>query len=289
MSTRLPDSRPIGIFDSGIGGLTVVKAVIDVLPHESIIYFGDMARVPYGTKSKETVTHYAAQIIRFLHSCEVKMIVIACNTVSSNCVEELRANFPDMPIVEVVSPGVRMALAATTNKTIGVIGTQATVNSHKYRDLLLRADPELNVIEAACTLFVPIVEEGWADTKIAKDIATTYLKPLLKQKIDTLILGCTHYPLLTNTIAKVVGPGVKLIDPAEETAQETATLLAKYDLFADVGVMPCFESSCSKPLPRNVPRYTFCVSDSAERFGTSAGIFLGDPVRQVRVIPIENY
>jgi len=281
------DSRPIGIFDSGVGGLTVVKEVMRILPNERIVYFGDMARVPYGTKSKETVTKYSSQIIRFLCTCDVKAIIVACNTVSSNCVERLRADFPDLPIVEVVTPGVAMAASATKNGNIGVIGTQATVTSEKYRDLLLQVNPNFHIFSKACTLFVPLVEEGWADTDIARQTAEIYLKPLLHKNIDTLILGCTHYPLLTETLRKVVGNNIALINPAEEASRTIVNILAKYDLFADGATDISTDKLKRNEHPK--PQHTYYVSDSAERFAKLAGIFLGQSIAAVSTIRIENY
>ena len=272
---KMSDNRPIGIFDSGVGGLTVVKEVMRTLPDESIVYFGDMARVPYGTKSKETVTRYATQIIRFLCENNVKSVIIACNTVSSNCVEELRAKFPNLPIVEVVSPGVTMALRTTRNGIIGVVGTTATINSHKYRDLLQAANPKLQVFGTACNLFVPLVEEGWADHEVTERVAREYVQPLLDQGIDSLILGCTHYPLLTGTLSRVVADaGVTLINPAEEAARQMGEILKNSDLSAP---------------GTSAPSHRFCVSDSAERFRKLAGIFLGRDISEVETVTIESY
>ena len=267
------DKRPIGIFDSGVGGLTVVKAVMERLPNESIIYFGDTARVPYGSKSKETVTKFSAQIIRFLRSKDVKAIIIACNTVNSNCIEELRALFPDLPIEGVVEPGVRMALMATQNQKVGIIGTEATIASGKYPQLLQAARPELEVYAKACPLFVPLVEEGWAQHPITKEVIEEYLLPLAQTGIDSLILGCTHYPMLTEPIGQVLGPSIQLINPATEAAFHIKRLLKRLEKQSD-------EKDAS---------YQFFVSDHPSRMQKMAQIFLDYPVTQVEKVDIEAY
>lgn len=267
------DLRPIGIFDSGVGGLTVVKEVMNSLPCESIVYFGDTARVPYGSKSKQTVTKFSAQIIRFLRLQNVKAIIIACNTVSSNSIEELRKMFPDIPMIEVVGPGVHMALHTTKNGVVGVVGTQATIASNKYPELLTSQNTNLKVYGKACPLFVPLVEDGWADHNVAHEVAAEYLKPLLEKNIDSLILGCTHYPMLTNTIKKIVGDSVELINPAEEAAKQMEAVLIKNNM----------ASSNAKP------EYRFYVSDSEERFKDMAQIFLNKPIEKVNTVAIEEY
>ncbi len=267
------DCRPIGIFDSGVGGLTVVKEVMNSLSGESIVYFGDTARVPYGSKSKQTVTKFSAQIIRFLLTQDVKAIIIACNTVSSNSIEELREIFPNMPIVEVVGPGVHMALHTTQTGRIGVVGTQATIESNKYPELLLAKDSALKVYGKACPLFVPLVEDGWAERDVAYQVVKEYLRPLLEKNIDSLILGCTHYPMLTRTIKKVVGDQVELINPAEEAARQMGDILIKNDMTSD----------------DHDPEYKFYVSDSEERFKEMAQIFLNNPIEHIATVPIEEY
>lgn len=267
------DSRPIGIFDSGVGGLTVVKEVMETLPHESVVYFGDTARVPYGSKSKKTVTRFSVQIIKFLLTQDVKAIIIACNTVSSNSIVELRELFPNIPILEVVGPGVQMALETTKTGKIGVVGTQATISSQKYPELLLGRNKDLKVYGKACPLFVPLVEDGWASHVVAYEVAKEYLKPLLEQEIDSLVLGCTHYPMLTETLKKVVGEQVELINPAEEAARQMREILNKNNISAH----------------NKVPQYKFYVSDSEERFREMAQIFLSKPIRQVETIAIEEF
>jgi glutamate racemase len=266
------DTRPIGIFDSGVGGLTVVKAVKAQLQNESIVYFGDTARVPYGCKSKETVTKFSAQIIRFLRGQNVKAIIIACNTVNTNSIEALREMFPDILIEGVVEAGVHMALEATKG-TIGVIGTESTVQSERYPQLLHEANKELKVYQRACPLFVPLVEDGWTHHEVAKMVAKEYLSPMLEKGIDSLILGCTHYPMLMQTIGEVVGEEVKLINPAKEAARRMGLLLQKEGL----------EAPCRKG------EYDFFVSDDPKRMQNMAKVFLKDEVGQVEKIDIEAY
>ena len=214
------DKRPIGIFDSGVGGLTVVKEVIRELPFEETVYFGDTARVPYGSKSKETVTKFSSQIIRFLKSKNVKAVIIACNTVSSNSFEELREEFPNLPIIEVVGPGAESCIKATKNNIVGVIGTEATIKSGAYEKRIKALDPKIKVYSKACPLFVPLAEEGWTNNEVAKQTANIYLKELIETGMDCILLGCTHYPLLKACIGETVGKEVKIIDPAAATAKK---------------------------------------------------------------------
>lgn len=267
------DNRPIGIFDSGLGGLTVVKEVMKQLPNESIVYFGDTARVPYGSKSKETVTKFSAQIIRFLIEQDVKAIIIACNTVNSNCIEALRLEFPNIPIVGVVEPGVHMALQMTHNSRIGVIGTEATIASEKYPTLLKKENPHLEVYTRACPLFVPLVEEGWSTHHVTKEVIKEYLMPLVDKGIDSLILGCTHYPMLAETITEVIGQGVALINPAQEAAERVRILLERTGTEATEGHTD----------------YRFYVSDHPTRMKNMAQLFLEYPVIEVEMVEIENY
>lgn len=220
------DTRPIGVFDSGVGGLTVVKQIMKVMPHENIIYFGDTARVPYGTKSKEAVTKYSKQNVRFLLSKDVKAIIVACNTASSNSLDELRTTF-DVPIFGVVVPGVEEALRATKNKKIGVIGTQGTVRSGAYERMICAGDSEMQVFTKACPLFVPLAEEGWTDNEVSRQAAKNYLTDLVATGIDSLVLGCTHYPLLKRCIGTTVGDAIKLVDPAKATAKRVMHFLGE--------------------------------------------------------------
>ncbi|MBI2495672.1 MAG: glutamate racemase, partial [Candidatus Omnitrophica bacterium] len=208
--------QPIGVFDSGIGGLTVVKALIEELPVESIVYFGDTARVPYGTKSKHTIVKFSLENVEFLLRFGVKCIVIACNTSSSWALPTLRKYFK-VPIIGVIRPGALAAVRETRNKRIGVIGTNATIQSRAYETAIQRIDPAVKVFSGSCPLFVPLVEEGWLNGAISRQVARRYLEPLARQRIDTLILGCTHYPLLASTIQQVLGSGVSLVDSAKQT------------------------------------------------------------------------
>lgn len=266
------DNRPIGIFDSGLGGLTVVKEVMKQLTNESIVYFGDTARVPYGNKSKSTVTKFSAQIIRFLLSKDVKAIIIACNTVNSNCAIELRELFPELMIEGVVGPGVIMASRATKNGRIGVIGTEGTVKSGRYAERLREIHPEYQIFSKACPLFVPLVEDGWTNTEVAKMVIATYLNELLEEDIDTLILGCTHYPILSEDIQAVVGKHIKLINPANETAYQMGLHLLQENIQAIA-----------------IPSYHFYVSDHKEQMQDMAKMFLGCKTPDVIEVDIEKY
>jgi len=223
---RTESGRSIGVFDSGVGGLTVVSALMKKLPHEDFIYVGDTARVPYGTKSPEAVTRYSLEISHFLVRKRVKLIVVACNTASAVALRRLRRL--SIPVIGVIGPGVRSALNNTEHRRIGVIGTPSTIASRAYERKL----KGFKVISKACPLFVPLVESGWAETVVAKQIAENYLAELTKKGVDTLVLGCTHYPLLKKTIARVVGSGVRLIDSAYETAREVERILTEKELLS---------------------------------------------------------
>jgi glutamate racemase len=216
--------QPIGVFDSGIGGLTVLRELLARLPGESFVYFGDTARVPYGTKSAETVRRFSRENIHFLLERNVKMVVVACNTASSHALPMLDEEF-DVPIIGVIEPGVRAAVAASKSHRIGVIGTAATVRSNAYPAKIKERLPEAVVISQACPLFVPLVEEGWIDSPLTRMVAEEYLKVYAGTGIDTLVLGCTHYPLLKRVIGDVVGKDVVLVDSAVETAREVERVL----------------------------------------------------------------
>ncbi|MBO4697858.1 MAG: glutamate racemase [Lachnospiraceae bacterium] len=220
---------PIGVFDSGVGGLTVAKEIMSQLPKESVLYFGDTARVPYGNKSEETVIAYSRQIARFLCSCNVKAIVIACNTASAFALETLAGELP-VPVIGVVKPGAKTAARITKSKRIGVIATNGTIRSGLYERYLKSISPDIRVFGQACPLFVPLAEEGLCNDPVTREMATRYLAPLLHEQIDTLVLGCTHYPLLTDVIGSVAGPSVTLVNPAYETAKELRALLTERDL-----------------------------------------------------------
>lgn len=221
--------NPIGIFDSGIGGLTVFAAIRKHLPDESLIYLGDSARVPYGTKSAETVVRYSRECAEFLAQRGVKALVIACNTASAYALHDISSSF-DLPVIGVIEPGARAALHASKKKVIGVIGTTGTISSNAYGSALKALDKNVRVKSRACPLFVPLVEEGWIDNEVALAACKRYLDGMLTEEIDTLILGCTHYPLLSNIISDVIGSGIEIVDSAETTAQELSALLAKSGL-----------------------------------------------------------
>jgi glutamate racemase len=227
------DRRPIGIFDSGIGGLTVLKELRERLPRERFVYLGDTARLPYGTKSAETVTRYALRASRFLSDHDIKLLVVACNTASAAALPALERALP-LPVIGVVGPGARAAVRRT-HGSVGVIGTESTIASGAYHRALGVLRPGLKVVAQSCPLFVPLAEEGWFDHPVTTEVARIYLTPLAAAGIDTLILGCTHYPLLRDAIAAGVGAGVALIDSASSVAAEVAELLDERDLCSDDG------------------------------------------------------
>jgi glutamate racemase len=260
--------KPIGVFDSGVGGLTVVKELITQLPNEDLVYFGDTARVPYGIKSKETIIRFSIENILFLLKQDVKLICVACNTASSLALPAIRNHFK-VPIVGVISPGVREAVYATQNKRIGVIGTRGTVKSRSYEFEIKQLDPAMKVTAVACPLFVPFVEEGWHEHKVVVEVAQAYLKPLKEAKVDTVILGCTHYPLLKPVIRKVLGENVRLIDSAKQVAIEVKEILAA-------------ERQLSNG--RKPGRQSFFVSDNPEWFTGLAERFLGRQIRDARKV-----
>lgn len=221
--------KSIGIFDSGVGGLTVLKEVVRVLPQEDTIYLGDTARVPYGTKSPETVTRYALQVTSFLVERDIKLLVVACNTASAVSLDMLEDHF-SIPIIGVIEPGAKRAVAVTRSGKVGVIGTTATIQSSAYAKAIKKINGEIEVVTRACPLFVPLAEEGWVDNEVARLTARIYLQELKEAGVDTLVLGCTHYPLLKGTIAEIMGDGVKLVDSAEETARTVAETLSAGNL-----------------------------------------------------------
>lgn len=229
MSTSSFVEKPIGVFDSGIGGLTVVAALRQLLPHEKIIYLGDTARVPYGGKSQEAVTRYSIEISDFLLREGAKVLVVACNTASALALHGLQKNY-QTPIQSVIEPGAAAAIKATHNGIIGIIGTKATINSKAYYQAINTLQSGLTVISKPCPLLVPLIEEGLFDDEITHRILLPYLEPLLEKGIDTLVLGCTHYPLLKKTIADIVGPDIALVDSAQNCAYAVEALLKKYHL-----------------------------------------------------------
>lgn len=220
------NNKPIGIFDSGLGGLTVFKAIRKLMPHENLIYFGDTARVPYGTKSRDTVIAFSLEIAKYLISRRIKLLVIACNTASSVALNEVRKKVK-IPVVGVIHPGLDVAIQLTRNRRILVIGTNATVSSHAYLKSLRKKVKNARIIEKACPLFVPLVEEGWLEKKVTRMVAHEYLNPLKKFGFDTLILGCTHYPLLKNVLKRIIGKHVAIVDSAEAVAMEVFRNLVK--------------------------------------------------------------
>jgi glutamate racemase len=257
--------KAIGVFDSGVGGLTVVKELSRQLPAEDIIYFGDIARVPYGIKSQETVIRFSIENTLFLLKQDVKLICIACNTVSSLALPVIRHHFR-VPIVGVISPGVREAVYATRNKRIGVIGTAGTIKSRAYEKEIKQLDPAVKVTALACPLFVPFVEEGWLDGEVVEKVVRHYMQPLKKAGVDTVVLGCTHYPLLKPMLKKVLGPEVTLIDSAKQVAIEVKKILAA-------------ENQLNAGAEKG--RARFFVSDNPQWFSSLAKRFLGKPVRDV--------
>ncbi len=270
------NNAPIGVFDSGVGGLTVVREIMRNLPEERIVYFGDTARVPYGSKSRETVTRYSRQIVRFLQTQNVKAIVIACNTASALALETIEQEI-DLPILGVVKPGAEMALQTTRNKKIGVIATEGTIHSGLYQRLIAQKDPEVSVFGQACPLFVSLVEEGWTKDPVTEEVARRYLKGLLEKDIDTLIMGCTHYPLLRSLLRQVVGEKVTLVNPAYETAQALKRMLAELGLERD----PAAELQGGK--------YCFYASDAVDHLNEFARRILPFEISETRQIPIEEY
>lgn len=222
-------NRPIGVFDSGLGGLTIVREIRRRLPQEPIVYFGDMARLPYGTKSKQQILTFSIQNTLFLLKHKVKAVVIACNSSSSAAYSFIKKNF-NLPVIDVIEPAAEDAVKATRSLHVGVIATQATVDSQAYEKALHKINPRVRITSGACPLFVPLVEEGWLKGKITEDIARSYLKDLVKGKVDTLVLGCTHYPLLRDAIQKVVSSRIKIVDSVAPAVQKLASILEKQGL-----------------------------------------------------------
>ena len=254
----MSDHRPIGVFDSGVGGLTVVSQMQKILQEEDIVYFGDTARVPYGTKSKETVTKFSVENVEFLMEKNVKLVVVACNTASSLALEFLKRCFR-VPIIGVIAPGAKGAVHSTRNNRVGVIGTSATVASGAYERAIKKINPRIAVFPRSCPLFVPLVEEGWLNKQVTRDIALEYLAPFRAKKVDTLILGCTHYPLLRKVIQDIVGSSVLLVDSAKEVAKEARVILDSSGLLNRRG---------------RAGKHSFFVSDEPGRFVKTAERFL---------------
>lgn len=260
---------PIGVFDSGVGGLTVLRALHARLPHESLLYLGDMARLPYGSKSPQTVSRYARQAAEVLVARGIKLLVVACNTASALALEELRAAFPRIPVIGVLEPGAAAACAATRSGRIAVIATEGTVRGGAYERAIRSIRPDAAVSAAACPLFVALAEEGWHDGPIVEAIARRYLQPLFADAPpDVLVLGCTHFPVLAQTLAAVAGPRTTLVDSAHTTAEAVAQALANLDLAAE---------------PSAEPSVHFMSTDAPERFSRVAEGFLPSTLRPRRV------
>lgn len=263
---------PIGVFDSGIGGLTVVKKMLSMLPNEKIIYFGDTARVPYGSKSNSTIIEYANQDAKFLYNKNVKLIIAACNTASSVALDSLREQF-DIPIIGMIGPGSKYALSKTKNGKIGVVGTHSTINNEAYSRKLKLLNDEVEVFEKACPLFVPLAEEGWTDHKATELIAEEYLEELIEKEIDTLILGCTHYPILTEIIQKIMGAKVTLIDSGTAAAFEVENYLDGRGLKND---------------SNQIGKHQYYVSDLPAKFKNIAERFLGTEIDHLEKIDVDQ-
>lgn len=261
----MDDARPIGVFDSGVGGLTVVRALLSRLPHENIVYFGDTARVPYGPKSPQVVRAYASQDAEVLLRHDVKLIVVACNTVSAVALDVVQKH-ARVPVVGVITPGAAAAVRASRTKRIGVIGTAGTIRSQAYLNAIHLMDATVQVFGRACPLFVPLVEEGWIDHQVTRMIVKEYLFPLMLEKVDTLVLGCTHYPLLARTIAAVVHDNITLIDSGEAAAASVESELRSRHLA---------NGSTAKPLLQ------FLVSDIPDKFAEIGERFLGQTLGRV--------
>jgi glutamate racemase len=271
MSQLSPD-QAIGVFDSGLGGISVIRALIDLLPHEHLVYFGDTARVPYGSKSKDTVVRFSHQISSFLVEKNVKMIVVACNTASSVALESLQKHF-DVPVVGVIDPGSRAAVKYSENGRIGVIGTASTIRSGAYKSAIRELNAAIEVIDQSCPLLVPLVEEGWPQDEVIEKVLRTYLKTFEANKPDSLILGCTHYPYLKDAIQQVIGQDVRLVDSGEETAAEVQRALSELGLLSKETADP--------------GKHKFFVSDFPQKFEETASRFLGRPLENLFKVELE--
>ena len=263
----MPDPRPIGVFDSGVGGLTAVREIFRALPAESVVYFGDTARLPYGNKSSETVTRFSLEIASFLLRQNVKCLLVACNTASSYALDTLSRRL-DVPVVGVIQPAAEAAVQASPHGRIGVIGTIGTVASRAYAHAIERLAPGAAILSRACPLFVPLVEEGWSSHPITRSVAEEYLLELRNGNLESLILGCTHYPLLAPLIGELMGPTVRLIDSGAEAARATARLLHERGQLA----------------PAGSPTHRFYLSDEPRNFGRVAETFLGASIPAITVV-----
>ncbi len=268
-------TAPVGVFDSGVGGLTVAREISRQLPKENIVYFGDTARVPYGSKSQNTIIRFSEQIIRFLKTKQVKAIVIACNTASALALDAVRDEF-DIPIMGVVIPGARAAVEATKNRKVGVVGTDATVQSGMYTKVIREMAPDITVIEKACPLFVPLVEEGFKEHVVTQEIIEYYLESMKHTDIDAMILGCTHYPLIRSKIREYMGDRIQIVNPAYETAMDLKKMLEERGMAND-------------GTTEQHSRYSFYVSDAAEKFRRFANTVMPFDVPTTNVVNIEEY
>ena len=275
MSIDNKNAAPVGVFDSGVGGLTVAREIMRQLPNENLVYFGDTARVPYGSKSRDNIIRYSRQIIHFLKTKGVKAIVIACNTASALALDVVREE-SDIPIIGVVEPGARAALQITQTKKIGVIGTEATVQSAMYGKIIKGLDPTVSVIGKACPLFVPLVEEGFAKHKVTEEIIDYYLASMKESDIDSLILGCAHYPLLRSRIRAYLGDKIQLVNPAYETAMDLKYILKESGM-----------ENAGKEGEHAT--YSFYVSDAADKFKQFANSILPYDIETTQQINIEEY
>ena len=266
-------NAPIGVFDSGVGGLTVAREIMRQLPNENMIYFGDTARVPYGSKSKQTVLKYSKQIIRFLKTKKVKAIVVACNTASALALDDIQDEL-DIPIIGVVKPGAKMAVESTKTGNIGIIGTESTIKSNIYNDYIRQLNTDITVVSKACPLLVPLVEEGMIEDRVTDEMAERYLSEMKEYKIDSLVLGCTHYPLIRNTIKRYMGDEVTLVNPAYETTKSLKELLTKQKILS---------------LEKNKVQYEYYVSDGLDKFITFADNVLPCHVNDTKIVNIESY
>ena len=267
------NNSPIGVFDSGVGGLTVAREILRQYSNESIVYFGDTARVPYGSKSKDTIIRYSKQIINFLKTKNVKAIVVACNTASAYALDSVEREL-DIPIIGVVKPGAKVAAKTTKNGRVGIIGTEGTINSGLYTKIIHGIDDNITVYGKACPLFAPLVEEGMIRDNITDEVAKRYLEEIKKENVDSLILGCTHYPLLRDTLGKIMGEKVNLVNPAYETAVSLGLLMD------ELGIQASSD---------NEAVYEFYVSDAAEKFKKFANSILPLDIEKIQQIDIEEY
>jgi len=266
---------PVGIFDSGLGGLTVLKEVLRCLPRENVVYFGDTARVPYGTKSRETVTRFSIENTRFLQGFDIKLLIVACHTASSLALEAVDRIF-GFPVVGVCMPGAQRAAAVTENGRVGIIGTRSTITSGAYETAIRRLNPKIKTFGVACPLFVPLIEEGWTDGKVVRGVVEHYLKDLKSQGVDTVVLGCTHYPVLIDRLREAMPAHVRFVNPAEETASTVRFVLER-------------ERMCNSGGDDSA-QIRYFVSDEPQQFCRLGGRFLGREISRVELVaePLEG-